>query len=253
MNGTQLLFPFMELFPLNTDYAQLKKDERKMKRDILHSRVKMAMDQHRCLQLELLFEQEIAQAVEIILVEEEISILPRVTERAFGYYRDLLKHARKLTKNMEDAEDLVQNTFVRVQEQEHRYQEQGNLKGWLFRVMQNIFYSGCDKKKRMPVDYQEDINWAGSSGSLAEGEIVRSDIEKALNLLPEKARCICELRFLQGYKMEQICEELDLPIGTVKNVIHKSREKLLPLLGEYADTEGKIKQYDKFRNGRSSL
>jgi RNA polymerase sigma factor (sigma-70 family) len=237
---------YLSAIATDSSYDEVKKTFREMRKRILdEANEKKAAEAIRCLQLQLCFEA----AVDEILVERKIDTTPNVAQRAFAYYKDMISFARTLTQNREDAEDLVQNTFVRVQEMEHKYQEQGNLKGWLFKVLKNIFISDYRKGQRMDVDSVGDdmpFNGQSSSPDALKGFAIQ-DAKNAINLLEPKLRCVCELFFLQGYKYEQISEELDLPLGTVKNRVHMGRKEIIPQLAEYVDTESKIKQYDKFK------
>ena len=150
----------------------------------------------------------------------------------------LKNYAIKLTHDMEEAEDLVQDTMLKAFINEEKFSEGTNLKGWLYTMMKNIFINKYRRamKSRIFNDYTEDqyyLNSAVSSrGNEGEGNLVMKDITLALGELSDNLRTPFMLSF-QGYKYEEISTRLKIPLGTVKVRIHNARKELMRKLESY--------------------
>jgi RNA polymerase sigma factor (sigma-70 family) len=139
--------------------------------------------------------------------------------------------AMKFTANIEDANDLVQDTLIKAIRYHELYREGTNLKAWLYTIMRNTFINDYRQKQKRKgiMDITDDITSnklvKSASNNLGENAFLMEDINKALkNLQSEYA--IPFLKYFEGYKYFEIAEELQIPIGTVKTRIHCARQIL---------------------------
>jgi RNA polymerase sigma factor (sigma-70 family) len=147
--------------------------------------------------------------------------------------------AMKLTQNVDDADDLVQDTMLKALANQDKFQEGTNLKGWLYTIMKNIFINKYRRavKSRIITDDTEGqyyINSATSGTSRNEGEasLMMKDITTAIGGLSGKLRDPFMMSYT-GYKYEEIASYLQLPLGTVKVRIHNARQSLMKSLKAY--------------------
>ena len=151
----------------------------------------------------------------------------------------LKSHALKFTNDVEDANDLVQDTLVKAIRFYENFQEGTNLKGWLFVIMRNTFINNYRRiaKTRSVITQTDEISSANLAHSAtrnnAEGKFIVGDINKALESLPE-AYHTPFVRYFEGYKYHEIAEMLQIPLGTVKTRIFVAREMLKKFLKTYA-------------------
>lgn len=148
--------------------------------------------------------------------------------------------AMKFTNDIEDANDLVQDTLIKAIRYHTLYKQGTNLKGWLYTIMKNTFINHYRRNSRKTalIDTTEDFTsyQLGTSAASNQGEqkFVMEDIHRALtNLQPEYSTPF--LRYFEGYKYHEIAEELNIPIGTVKTRIHMARQVLKGQLKMYSD------------------
>lgn len=147
--------------------------------------------------------------------------------------------ARKFTQDIEDANDLVQETMIKALRYAAMYQEGTNMKAWLYTIMKNTFINSYRKvsKRKSIIDTTDDLSSvqlkASASNNLGESKFALDDINKAITKLqPDYA--IPFLKYFEGYKYHEIAEELNIPIGTVKTRIHIARQILKGSLKMYA-------------------
>ncbi len=151
----------------------------------------------------------------------------------------LRNYALQLTQNPDDANDLVQETFLKGMTYAEKFKKGTNLKGWLFTIMRNTFINNYRRntKRNSFMDTQEEqyiIDKAESYNTYNMGEVkfIRKDIEEAIDKLPKDLRITFELNTL-GYKYHEIAEKLQIPIGTVKTRIFVAKRKLRTSLADY--------------------
>lgn len=155
--------------------------------------------------------------------------------------------AMKFTRDVEDANDLVQDTIVKAIRYHAQYQPGTNLRAWLFTIMRNTFINDYRKQSRKVslIDTSEELSSfqlrKSADRNNGEGKFMLEDINKALEkLLPEHR--IPFLRYFEGFKYQEIADELNIPIGTVKTRIFMARQMLKHQLKMYSDQFGKSRQ-----------
>ncbi|RZK81109.1 MAG: RNA polymerase sigma factor [Pedobacter sp.] len=147
--------------------------------------------------------------------------------------------ALKFTNDIDDANDLVQDTLIKAIRYHMHYREGTNLRGWLYTIMRNTFINDYRKgsRRKAVVETSEDLNSSqlklSASGNLGENKFVMEDIYKALGQLQEDYK-VPFLKYFEGYKYHEIADELNIPIGTVKTRIHMARQILKGQLKMYS-------------------
>ena len=151
---------------------------------------------------------------------------------------NLLNFAYMLTSNRDDAYDLLQDTTIKALDNEDKYVENTNFKGWVFTIMRNIFINNYRKVVRSAtvVDTTEDLyhlNLPQDSGfETPEGSGAANEITGAINALTEEYRIPFSM-YVAGYKYNEISEKMNLPLGTVKSRIFFARKQLQDTLKDY--------------------
>jgi len=178
----------------------------------------------------------------------------RFEREAMPLMPNLYSAALRLTRNPADAEDLVQETFLRAYRGFGTFQEGTNLRAWLYRILTNSFINTYRKKQREPVTVEgpDDVDeWylfdrLGSRNveSSAESEVLDripdEDVQRALEALPEGFRMAVLLADVEGFSYKEIAEILDVPIGTVMSRLHRGRRALEKGLYDVAKERGLI-------------
>ena len=152
----------------------------------------------------------------------------------------LKSFALSLTRNMEDAEDLLQDTFLKAIRYKEKYTEETNLKAWLFTIMKNTFINNYRRavKAKEIIGEKTDLAMAQAYSKIgtndAEGNMLAKDILKAIDGL-EEAYKRPFTRYYNGYKYQEIAEEMSLPIGTIKSRIFIARKMLIGKLKSFTN------------------
>lgn len=144
--------------------------------------------------------------------------------------------AFNLTKNVEDAKDLYQETAYRAMTNMDKFRPGTNFKAWLFTIMKNIFINNYRKKTKANtiVDSTDNLYYINSSANAISNRAESSIMMKELVQLIEKLDDSIRVPFLmhyQGYKYQEIADYLDLPLGTVKSRIFFARKDLKEMIG----------------------
>lgn len=146
--------------------------------------------------------------------------------------------ALKLTRQMDEAEDLIQDTMLKALKNKDKYRVGTNLKGWLYTIMKNTFINNYRKKKNRNtfVDETENqffLNSKESSRSeFADSTVDNDYIMKQISTI-EKNYVDAFMMHFNGFKYEEISEILDIPLGTVKSRIFLARKKMMEKLQDY--------------------
>ena len=170
------------------------------------------------------------------------------------YTRQLYSAALRMTRNPADAEDLVQETYLKAYRAYHTFQEGTNLKAWLYRILTNTYINKYRKDSRRPSEVDlgtvEDMYLYRRLGSEESAEaarttedrvldgLVESEIKQAVEELPESFRMPVLLADLEGFSYKEIAEILDIPIGTVMSRLHRGRKAMQKRLWEFAKQRG---------------
>ena len=159
-------------------------------------------------------------------------------EKLLTLQGNMLNFAYMLTSNRDDAYDLLQDTTLKVLDNEEKYVENTNFKGWVFTIMRNIFINNYRKVAREAtmVDQTEDLyhlNLSQDSGlETPEGGIAVAEITRAINSFSDDYRVPFSMH-ISGYKYSEIAEKMGLPLGTVKSRIFFARQRLQDILKDY--------------------
>jgi RNA polymerase sigma-70 factor (ECF subfamily) len=175
---------------------------------------------------------------------------------AMEYMPALYTAALRMTRNPADAEDLVQETYLRAYRGFNTFELGTNLKAWLYRILTNTYINSYRAKKRRPeVTDVEDVDdlylyrqLAGDSsagqGRSAEDEALErftdTDVKEAIESLPENFRIAVLLADVEGFSYKEIAEITDVPIGTVMSRIHRGRKALQKALLDRGRTLGLV-------------
>ncbi len=196
-----------------------------------------------------------SQEKEKLTREEKIEIfekefLPHVEAlKTFAYY---------LTYNDNDANDLVQETYMKAFRFAEKFDTGTNAKAWLFRILKNAYINDYRKKSKQPdrVDFEDVINYHKSDDvsdnkylNLKEesiDEMMGDEITKAINSLPPEFRTVILLADIEDFSYKEISKIIDVPIGTVRSRLFRARNTLKDLLKKYAFSLG----YKDYRSGK---
>ncbi|MCF2705970.1 sigma-70 family RNA polymerase sigma factor [Arcanobacterium haemolyticum] len=189
---------------------------------------------------------------ETIRTSNDEALAVRFEREALPFLDQLYGAAMRLTRNPQDAEDLVQETYAKAFAAFHQYTQGTNLKAWLYRILNNTFISNYRKAQRQPKqadaaeveDWQEYEAASHQSRGLesAEAEAIEnlpdSEIKEALASLPEDRRLAVYLADVEGFSYQEIADIMDTPIGTVMSRLHRGRRQLREALADYAKELG---------------
>ncbi|MDO5036164.1 MAG: sigma-70 family RNA polymerase sigma factor [Porphyromonas sp.] len=158
---------------------------------------------------------------------------------------NMLSFALSLTSDMEEAEDLRQETSLKVLNSQDKFRENSNFKGWVFTIMRNLFLNNYHRLVRTYkiFDTNADLTYMGahedSEGlGTPEHEVSLHEINKAIEALNDDLKIPFSL-YTSGYKYREISEMLDIPLGTVKSRIFFARKQLQDSLSEYSHVTAK--------------
>ena len=175
-------------------------------------------------------------------------------DEAMQYAPQLYSAALRMTRNQADAEDLVQEAYLRAYRGFEGFTEGTNLRAWLFRILTNAYINIYRAKQRRPQESDlsdiEDLYLYRRLGSLdavlgnrsAEDQLMDmltdDEVKEALEALPENFRLPVLLADVEGFAYKEIAEMLDIPIGTVMSRLHRGRKAMQKRLMDYAQARG---------------
>jgi RNA polymerase sigma-70 factor (ECF subfamily) len=164
----------------------------------------------------------------------------------------LYNYALRMTGNGDDANDLLQETYLKAYRFWEKYEKGTNIRAWLFRIMKNSYINRYRKESKEPdtVDYDEVKNFYNTirhesvdPNDLQErlfGNLLEDDVAKALESLPEDFKTVVILCDIEGFTYEEIAEFVECPIGTVRSRLHRGRKMLQAKLFDFARRQGYI-------------
>lgn len=160
-----------------------------------------------------------------------------MTDYLIGNQEEMYQWAYRLTRNYDDAQDLLQLTLLCALKSVGMYTEENNISGWLYTIMRNIFFNTTRHSGRCCCMEKEDIERMMQLGENAlndNAEIAfdMSDIQRAIDTLDRPYKIPMSL-YLSGYKYQEIAEKMGIPLGTVKSRIHASRVQLQETLKDF--------------------
>jgi len=178
--------------------------------------------------------------------------------QAMEHMPSLYTAALRMTRNPADAEDLVQETYLKAYRSFDSFQEGTNLKAWLYKILTNTFINSYRARRRRPeqteLDDVEDLYLyrrlggleAVAAGRSAEEEVMDlftdAEVKDALESLPEQFRMAVLLADVEGFSYKEIADIMDVPIGTVMSRIHRGRRALQKALYEFGQARGLVAQ-----------
>ena len=185
-----------------------------------------------------------------------MSAKEQFTSDAMQYAPQLFSTALRMTRSRSDAEDLVQETYIKGWRSFHTFQEGTNLRAWLFRIMTNTYINKYNAQKRkgteVELDDVEELFLYKRLGSIDQSQLSSSaeyqmldlftddEVKNALESLPEDFRIPVLLSDVDGFSYKEIAEMLEIPIGTVMSRLHRGRKAMQKMLYEYARDRGLI-------------
>ncbi len=171
-------------------------------------------------------------------------------KEAIPHMDAIYNYALRMTGDEDDADDLVQETFMKAFRFFDKFEKGTNCKAWLFRIMKNSFINDYRKNTKEPnkVDYDDVQNFYENIKSDevetkhyeldAFSDLLDDDISEAIEKLPEDFRTVIILNDIEGFTYEEIADFVDIPVGTVRSRLHRARKMLYVQLFDYAKEKG---------------
>lgn len=184
-----------------------------------------------------------------------------IEEEALKQVDALYRTALRMTRNPQDAEDLVQETYFRAFRSAHQFQRGTNLRAWLFKILTNSFINQYRKRARKPLSGSlEDVEEFYLYNHLVDNgmqpaspdpeatvidQFAEEEVISALDRLPVEFRQVVLLADVEGFAYKEIADIVGIPVGTVMSRLHRGRRRLQKELWDYAATSGYL---DSWRN-----
>ena len=173
---------------------------------------------------------------------------------ALPHMEALLRTALRMTKDQNDAEDLVQEAIIKAYRNWDKFESGTNCRAWLFRIMTNVFINDYRSKAKSPISVDvDDIDDNYLYGQLSNkgqennperelfNKIFDDDVKKAIDELPNDFRMVVVLSFVEDFSYQEIANIMDLQLGTVKSRLYRGRKLLQKHLYDYAVSNGYVR------------
>ena len=159
--------------------------------------------------------------------------------RTEPFRRELLAHCYRMLGSLDEAEDLVQETYVRALRFSHRFQPGTHLRAWLFQILRNTFLTFYRLRERESALSEDGVPESEApmfhDAPHRDGESAGAhmDLDRALTKLPEEFKTPLLLAEVEGLALEDVARIMDCPVGTVKSRIFRAKERLRGFLPDY--------------------
>jgi RNA polymerase sigma-70 factor (ECF subfamily) len=157
-------------------------------------------------------------------MKEEIFI-----KEAFAHYNYFISIAQRMTRNEFDAQDLVQDTYMRAYKFFNSFKPGSNSRAWIYKIMKNLFLNSVRKKNLHPVQSIEDT-YTGHSEENEEPRILRYELLKLMEKTKDEHRAVLILFHLNDLTLMEISKTLNWPLGTVKSRLFRARKEFKKIL-----------------------
>jgi RNA polymerase sigma-70 factor (ECF subfamily) len=188
----------------------------------------------------------------LAVFESQTQLYKEFEREALPHMDALFNFALRITGDSDDANDLVQDTFLKAFRFFDKFEKGTNCKAWLFRIMKNTFINTYRKKTKEPdkVDYEdvenfyESVKPSSTDSAHFEKEIydnlLDDEISSAIASLPDDLKTVIILSDIEGFTYDEIADFVDVPLGTVRSRLHRARKMLFAKLYKYADEKGYV-------------
>lgn len=188
----------------------------------------------------------------LAVVKQQNQLYIDFEKEAIPHMDSLYNYALRLTRDSDEANDLVQETYMRAFRFFDKFEKGTNCKAWLFRILKNTYINIYRKQTKEPdkVDYEdvenfyENIKASNTDDSHLEKDIydnlLDDELTSAISSLPEDFRTVIILCDIEGLSYEEIADFIDRPVGTVRSRLHRARKMLFTKLYDYANSKGYV-------------
>lgn len=190
------------------------------------------------------------------IIGDQKQLYAEFEKEAIPHMDALYNFALRMTGDSDDADDLVQETYLKAFRFFEKFERGSNCKAWLFRIMKNTFINSYRKSSKEPakIDYEEVENFyenikpSSTDSAHLEKEIydnlLDDELSNAIASLPEDFRTVIILCDIEGFTYDEIADFVDVPVGTVRSRLHRARKMLFEKLYKYASDKGYIEKTD---------
>ncbi len=190
----------------------------------------------------------------LAIIKEQKALYADFEREAVPHMDALYNFALKMTGDSDDANDLVQETYMKAFRFFDKFERGTNCKAWLFRIMKNTYINSYRKQSKEPdkIDYEEvenfyeNIKASSTESAHLEKELydnlLDDELSDAISSLPEDFRTVIILCDIEGFTYDEIADFIDCPVGTVRSRLHRARKMLFTKLYNYASDKGYISE-----------
>ena len=196
----------------------------------------------------------------LAIINDQKQLYADFEKEAIPHMDALFNFALRMTGDRDEADDLVQETYLKAFRFFDKFEKGTNCKAWLFRIMKNTFINSYRKTSKEPdkIDYEEvenfyeNIKSSSTDSAHLEKEmydnLLDDELSNAIASLPEDFRTVIILCDIEGFTYDEIADFVDVPVGTVRSRLHRARKMLFAELYEYAADKGYIDKASNIDN-----